>query len=144
MPCGNAWHSISRNSIEPILSQGTQGMLTAIEVQNYRSFVKPARIELRPITILLGRNSAGKSSLTRLFPLLQESMGRATSAPVLWSSNIVDFGKISDVISRHNIHEGLRLSFEANISNSRRLRRFSTEWDNDRQLYTLRTEKSRE
>lgn len=87
-------------------------MFRAIEVENYRSFVKPARIELRPITILLGKNSAGKSSLTRLFPLLQQSVGRDTSAPVLWTSNTVDFGRISDVINRRNAKDGLKIGFE--------------------------------
>lgn len=87
-------------------------MLRSISVENYRSFVGRATVHLRPITILLGRNSAGKSSLTRLFPLLRQSMERGTSAPILWNSSSVDFGRITDVISRQAPNKPIQLSFE--------------------------------
>jgi hypothetical protein len=87
-------------------------MLESISVSNYRSFSERSTVKLRPITILLGRNSAGKSSITRLFPLLQQSMERNTAAPILWSSPTVDFGRITDVISRAAPHSALELSFK--------------------------------
>ncbi|WP_160172135.1 DUF3696 domain-containing protein [Novosphingobium lindaniclasticum] len=87
-------------------------MLRSVSVENYRSFAQKATIELRPITILLGRNSAGKSSLTRLFPLLRQSMERGTSAPILWNSSSVDFGRITDVINRDHPNAPIRLTFD--------------------------------
>lgn len=87
-------------------------MLRSVSVENYRSFVERATIHLRPITILLGRNSAGKSSLTRLFPLLRQSMERGTSAPILWNSTSVDFGRITDVISRQHPSKPIQITFE--------------------------------
>lgn len=86
-------------------------MLRFLSVENFRSFDKPSQLDLRPITILLGRNSAGKSSLTRLFPLLQQSMERGTAAPILWNSTSIDFGKISDVINRNNTEAGMKITF---------------------------------
>lgn len=86
-------------------------MLRSLSVENFRSFDKEAKIELRPITILLGRNSAGKSSLTRLFPVLQQSMERGTSAPILWNSTSIDFGKIGDVIGRRHPERAMKISF---------------------------------
>ena len=74
-------------------------MLNAFSVENYRSFRDRATVELRPITLLLGRNSSGKSSLTRFIPLLQQSMDRRTSSPILWNSDEVDFGDIDNVLS---------------------------------------------
>ena len=85
-------------------------MLRSVSVENFRSFVGRATVHLRPITILLGRNSAGKSSLTRLFPLLRQSMERGTSAPILWNSTSVDFGRITDVISRQQKDKPLQLT----------------------------------
>lgn len=47
-------------------------MLTEINLKNYKGF-KEGKLEIKPITILLGANSVGKSSLIQLFLLLQET-----------------------------------------------------------------------
>lgn len=36
-------------------------MITAIEIENFKGFGERQRIELAPITLLFGANSAGKS-----------------------------------------------------------------------------------
>jgi len=46
---------------------------SALTLRNYRSFAGPQRLELRPITLLYGHNSAGKSALLRALPLLADS-----------------------------------------------------------------------
>jgi len=56
--------------------------LQAISVHRYRSFAEPTRIDLRPLTLLYGRNNAGKSMLLRLFPILEASVHDAASAPL--------------------------------------------------------------
>src|SRR5436853_7699909 len=38
-------------------------MLTAVTIENFKGISEPVRLELRPITLLFGQNSAGKSSL---------------------------------------------------------------------------------
>ncbi|WP_405396542.1 AAA family ATPase [Microbispora hainanensis] len=47
-------------------------------VENYRCFAKPQKVELRPITVVLGRNNSGKSALVRT-PLLLQAGIRTTS-----------------------------------------------------------------
>lgn len=47
-------------------------MLTRIKVKNYKGF-KDAEIPIKPITILLGANSSGKSSMLQLLSLLQQT-----------------------------------------------------------------------
>ena len=47
-------------------------MLTGIDFFNYKPF-KDGHIDIKPITILLGANSVGKSSLIQLFLMLQET-----------------------------------------------------------------------
>jgi predicted ATPase len=56
--------------------------ISSITIERYRSFVRPTTIELRPLTLFFGRNSAGKSALLRLFPLLAASFGRGVSTPL--------------------------------------------------------------
>jgi hypothetical protein len=55
---------------------------STLRVQNYRSFPLPQEVQLRPLTLFYGKNSAGKSALVRLLPLLADSMGSEDSAPL--------------------------------------------------------------
>jgi hypothetical protein len=58
-------------------------------------------IQLKPITVLIGRNSAGKSTFARLFPLLRQSAERKKRSPILWfDEELVDFGTFSQAITR--------------------------------------------
>lgn len=48
-------------------------MFKAITAERYRCFVAPATLELRPLTLLFGKNSVGKSALLRTLPLVAAS-----------------------------------------------------------------------
>jgi predicted ATPase len=56
--------------------------LHAITARHYKSFEPSVRLELRPLTLLLGRNNAGKSSLLRLLPILARSASTNSAAPL--------------------------------------------------------------
>ncbi len=49
-------------------------MIRSVYFKNYRAFREQGELPLRPITLLLGRNSSGKSSLCRLVQLISEAM----------------------------------------------------------------------
>lgn len=68
-------------------------------VSNLRRIQNIPLVELRPITIFVGRNSAGKSTLLRTFPLIKQSLSTKTSAPVLWFGDYVDFGDFQTAVS---------------------------------------------
>lgn len=78
----------------------------SLRLRNFRSLLDTGAIELRPITILVGRNSSGKSTFTRFLPLLRQSAEANINAPLLWYGDLVDFGTISDVRSRFS-HDDL-------------------------------------
>ena len=48
-------------------------MLTHIEFENYRIFKKRQAIDIKPITLLFGKNNAGKSAVLKL-PMLALSI----------------------------------------------------------------------
>ncbi len=54
----------------------------ALIVGGYRGYADEQRLELRPLTVLFGRNNSGKSALVRALPLLSASI-RGTGAQVL-------------------------------------------------------------
>lgn len=76
--------------------------MDSIRIKNLRSIVDSGEIHLSNINILLGRNSSGKSSFLRLFPLLKETSRHELRVPILWFDENYDFGDFSNTISRHS------------------------------------------
>lgn len=77
-------------------------MRISYSVENLRRLRKTPEIEIRPITILVGRNSAGKSTFLRSLPLLRQSVETRSSAPILWYGDYVDFGDFQTAIGEEN------------------------------------------
>ena len=48
--------------------------LPIIQIERFRAFRNRAALELRPLTLLYGRNQVGKSTLLRVLPLLADSI----------------------------------------------------------------------
>ncbi len=90
-------------------------MIEEVQINNLRSF-DAQRFRIAPLTIFVGQNSAGKSSATRLFPLLKQSFEQAASAPILWNSTYVDYGSIHEVMGRHSGRNTLLFSFKLTAS----------------------------
>ena len=67
-------------------------MKLAFGLENIRRIRSTPQIEMRPLTILVGRNSAGKSTFLRSLPLIRQSLETPSSAPILWFGDLVDFG----------------------------------------------------
>ncbi len=74
--------------------------MKSIQIKNFRSLKDTGNIELKPITVLVGKNSAGKSTFIRTFPLFKQSVEERTRTPILlYSRTGVDFGTFQDVKS---------------------------------------------
>jgi hypothetical protein len=86
----------------------------AIQIKNLRSLVETGWIEQKPITILVGKNSAGKSTFARVFPLLKQSVGERKQSPILWFGQYVDFGQYS--VAVHNKAPSASISFGFRLS----------------------------
>jgi AAA15 family ATPase/GTPase len=74
-------------------------MRISYSVENIRRLAQVEPIEIRPITVLVGRNSAGKSTFLRSLPLIRQSIETRSSAPILWYGDLVDFGDFKTAIS---------------------------------------------
>lgn len=49
-------------------------MLKSIRLKNYKGFKDTENIELKPITVIFGKNSSGKSSICKLLPILRDGL----------------------------------------------------------------------
>jgi AAA15 family ATPase/GTPase len=90
-------------------------MLNALRIQNLRSLHDTGFVKLRPITILVGENSCGKSTFLRTFPLLRQSVETDTRSSILWFGKYVDFGDFDQAKSRGSSSKEIIFSFELSI-----------------------------
>lgn len=91
----------------------------ALRVRNLRSFGESnGFVPLLPINILVGRNSCGKSTFLRTFPLLRQSMQADTKSPILWYGNFVDFGDLNSAknLAADNVCFDFKLDISVNAS----------------------------
>ena len=79
-----------------------------------RSLVDTGLVEFRPITLLLGQNSSGKSTFLRALPLVKQSIRTRSNAPLLWYGDFVDFGSIAEVMSTFASTDGVNVGFSVN------------------------------
>jgi hypothetical protein len=94
--------------------------VSGVFLNNFRSFSNPTKINFRPITLLYGQNSAGKSSIIKALLLLQQSLaaGRRWGeglSTFVYSGDSVDLGSFHASISGHTTNKKLSVGIE--ISN---------------------------
>ena len=75
--------------------------IDAIRLRNFMAFEDTNWVELRPITLVFGRNSSGKSAIFRALRLLKQSLSvPETSNPFLFETEYgVDLGSFSDIMN---------------------------------------------
>jgi hypothetical protein len=64
--------------------------LVGITIERFKSFKEPTRIELAPLTIILGRNNSGKSTLIQSLLLLKQTLGDLRPAVMVRLEGVVD------------------------------------------------------
>lgn len=96
--------------------------MDTIRIQNLRSLEDTGPIDIKPITVLVGQNSSGKSTFLRTFPLLKQSIEERTAGPVLWYGRFVDFGSFAEAVNIHSDEKEIVFEFNFVLSPEFRLR----------------------
>ena len=74
--------------------------ITAISVQGFKSLAKESRIEIRPLTILAGANSSGKSSIMQPLLLMKQTLEAGYDpGPLLLNGPNAKFTSVNQFIS---------------------------------------------
>lgn len=90
-------------------------MLNALTLENFKAFGKSTRIEFAPITLVLGENSAGKSSILQALNLLKQTHESRDSGAALLpraEDGIVDLGSFNELLFDHDTNRVLCLGLE--------------------------------
>ncbi len=81
-------------------------MLKAIELENFKAFGERNRIELAPITLIFGENSAGKSSILQALSLLKQTRQSREHGALLLprtEGGIVELGGFQELLFDHDL-----------------------------------------
>ncbi len=79
--------------------------MKAIRLQRFKGFRDTGWIEIKPITLLFGHNSSGKSTILNALLMLKQSLENpAKEVPFVFSSDSgVDLGTYEDIVNNHKI-----------------------------------------
>ena len=91
--------------------------MNSVRIRNLKSIRDSGTIDIKPLTVLIGKNSSGKSTFLRTFPLIKQSIAKILSDPILWYGEDVDFGSFNNSISDYcnKERDNIILSFNIDL-----------------------------
>ncbi len=88
-------------------------LIQSISLKNFKGFSEEVRIDLRPITLLFGANSAGKSTILQSLQLVREVLERGSPDvdSTLQGGKAVDLGGFRNFVHRHEAGRVIEIGF---------------------------------
>ncbi len=92
-------------------------MITAIQIENFKGIGRPVRVELRPITLLFGPNSAGKSTILHALHYAHEILARHNFDPDRTShgGDTVDLGGFLRFVHGRDLQRVVRIRLDLDL-----------------------------
>lgn len=87
-------------------------MLKELRISNFKIFDDEAVIQFRPITVLIGNNNAGKSSVINFLLLLQQSLGSQSKGFLESRGHQVDLGEFYSLKNTMSSKRSLKFSVQ--------------------------------
>jgi hypothetical protein len=90
--------------------------LDRIEIENFKGIGERQTIELKPITLLFGPNSAGKSTILQALHYLREILERGNIDPdVTIAGGLIDLGGFATLIHNYELDRLVRLKLSLDL-----------------------------
>lgn len=84
--------------------------ITRLRCKNYKAFKELQEVKLKPITVLIGKNSSGKSAIARLPLLLAQSLLNSSTSPIELQFDGFEFGgSFKDLVHNKIDHGSITL-----------------------------------
>lgn len=111
-------------------TQNEQTGVLAIRLLNFMAFADTGWIDLKPITLLFGRNSSGKSAIIRALRLLKQSLqADAKTGPLVFQSRAgLDQGAFENTVHLMNKDEKRYIVFSFRCSLTGKQSEYAVEW----------------
>lgn len=80
-------------------------MITEYQLTNFKAFAGPETLPIKPITLIFGANSSGKSSIFQSLLMLKQTLEQATApdTTLLYKGDLVDLGSYREFIHQHDV-----------------------------------------
>lgn len=106
--------------------------ITAVTIENFKGIRDPARVELRPVTLLFGPNSAGKSTVVQALHYAHEVLERHNVDPgkTLIGGEAIELGGFETLVHGHQRHRTLRLRLDLGFDSGADLPEYSLPYAN--------------
>lgn len=86
--------------------------LEQLSLENYKAFKNWAKIEIRPLTLFYGYNSAGKSAALRFLQVLADSTDGSGTGPLNLGSEVLKGANFSNLLSKHSSSPRVNISLK--------------------------------
>lgn len=89
-------------------------MITAIEIENFKAIGERVRIEIKPLTLIFGPNSAGKSTILQALHFAREIFDLHNLDPyrTVSGGDAFDLGGFTNIVHNHDTQRRIRLRLE--------------------------------
>jgi hypothetical protein len=93
-------------------------IITALTIENFKSIREPVRVEFKPITLLFGPNSTGKSTIVQALHYTREILEKnnADVDRVVSADESFDLGGFANIVHKHDLNLPIKLKFEISFS----------------------------
>ncbi|MCX0414540.1 DUF3696 domain-containing protein [Clostridium perfringens] len=87
-------------------------MIESINISNFKAFNNMQKVKCKPITLIYGQNSAGKSSVLQSLLLLQQTMNEINidDTALITKGKLLDLGNYREMVHSHNTDNNIVLS----------------------------------
>jgi len=108
--------------------------ITAITIENFKGIREPVRIELKPITLLFGPNSAGKSTIVQALHYAREIFERQNLNPdkTLLGGESIDLGGFESLVHQHDLTLPVTLRVDLDLTGEDLPTHDETKYNEDR------------
>jgi predicted ATPase len=88
--------------------------ITSITIENFKGISASVTIPLRPITLLFGANSAGKSTILQALHYVRELLDRNNANPdhTLLGGDAIEMGGFRNLVYKHDLERQIRIGIE--------------------------------
>jgi len=90
--------------------------MKSFRLRNIKGFLDTGNVEIKPITVIIGENSSGKSSIIRFPLVLRQTFLDASRAPLLFYGKSIDYGNYEDVVFNHDRTQPIQFAMSINGS----------------------------
>ena len=100
-------------------------MLKEYQISNFKPFAGPVNIPIKPITLIFGPNSSGKSAIFQSLLMLKQTLeeGKDRNISLLPKGNLVDLGSFREFIHNHDVSN--LFSFKVTFSTPEEVSQYS-------------------